>query len=77
MGELLNNFFKWAWGLIANIQLLFEWLVTPVNVSTYPLLGTLFEAIGLSDVAPIYLIGGGAVLTGAIVIIVGIIRAIA
>ena len=68
MTALLEKFFEWGWGLIGSIQTLYEWLFTPM-----PLLS---ELIGF-DIAPIYLVGGGAVLTGALIITIGIIRAIA
>ena len=60
MGQLITNFFKWAWGLIEGIQILFVWLITP--------LPTISELLGF-DVAPIYLVGIGA-------LTIGIIRAI-
>lgn len=60
MVEFMQNFGKWAWDLITGVQPLIEWLVTPIEILNY-------------NVAPIYLIGGGA---GAVVLIAGILRAI-
>lgn len=67
MGELIARFFEWAWNLIASIQVLFEWLLTPLPA---------ISALVGFDIAPIYLVGGGAILTGALIITIGIIRAI-
>lgn len=60
MIEFFEYFGTWAWDLLTGIQPLIEWLVTPIEVLSY-------------EVAPIYLIGGGA---GAVVLIAGIVRAI-
>lgn len=60
MVEFMQNFAKWGWDLITGIQPLIEWLFSPIEIA------------GL-NVAPIYLIGGGA---GAAVLIAGIVRAI-
>lgn len=60
MAQFFQDFFKWAWGLLTGIQPLINWLFTPISVIGY-------------EVAPIYLIGGGA---GAVILIAGIVRAI-
>lgn len=60
MIEFMQNFAKWGWDLITGIRPLIEWLFTPISISGF-------------NIAPIYLIGGGA---GAVVLIAGIIRAI-
>lgn len=60
MIEMWQNIGAWAWGLITGIQPLIDWLFTPIEILSY-------------EVAPIYLIGGGA---GAVVFIAGIVRAI-
>ena len=54
-------FGKWAWDLIMGIQPLITWLITPISIAGF-------------NVAPVYLIGGGA---GAAILIAGIVRAIA
>ena len=64
MGELLQDFFQWAWELINTAYLLFTWLVTPIEILEW-------------NIAPIYLVGGGSLVGGTIAIIVGLIRAIA
>lgn len=60
MQTFFHDFFSWAWSLLTGIQPLINWLFTPISVLGY-------------NVAPIYLIGGGA---GAIILIAGIVRAI-
>ena len=60
MIEIWQNFGSWAWELITGIQPLINWLFTPIEILSY-------------EVAPIYLIGGGA---GAVILIAGIVRAI-
>lgn len=64
MGELLQEFFKWAWNLINTSYMLFEWLITPIEILDF-------------NIAPIWLVGGGTLVTGGIALIVGIVRAIA
>lgn len=60
MIEIWQSIGTWAWQLITGIQPLINWLFTPIEILSY-------------EVAPIYLIGGGA---GAAVLIAGIVRAI-
>lgn len=60
MVEFFTKFGEWAWGLLTGIQPLINWLFTDIEVLGF-------------NVAPIYLIGGGA---GAAVLIAGIVRAI-
>lgn len=60
MGQFFQDFFAWAWELLTGIQPLIDWLFTPISIIGY-------------NVAPIYLIGGGA---GAFALIAGIVRAI-
>lgn len=70
MTDILKNFLKWAWDLITGIQPAVEWLFSPnESISNFinAILGTSLE------IAPIYLIGGGAFVA---VLIAGILRAI-
>ena len=60
MLEIWQSIGTWAWELITGIQPLITWLFTPMEILGY-------------NVAPIYLIGGGA---GAAILIAGIVRAI-
>lgn len=60
MVEFWQNFARWSWDLITGIQPLIEWLLTPTAIAGY-------------NIAPIYLIGGGA---GALILIAGIVRAV-
>lgn len=60
MVQFFEDFGTWAWDLITGIQPLIDWLFTPISIAGF-------------DVAPIYLIGGGA---GAVILIAGIVRAI-
>lgn len=60
MVEIWTNIGLWAWDLITGIMPLIDWLFTPM------------EILG-EQVAPIYLIGGGA---GATILVAGILRAI-
>lgn len=60
MAQFWQDFLSWAWSLMTGISPLIEWLITPSSVAGY-------------QIAPIYLIGGGA---GAAVLIAGIVRAI-
>lgn len=70
MNDILQNFLKWAWGLCTGLTDAVNWLFsTNESLSTFinALLGTELE------IAPIYLIGGGAFVA---VLIAGILRAI-
>lgn len=59
MNEFFQKFFTWAWSLITGIQPLVNWLFTPV------------EILGMT-IAPIYLIGAGAIIAGIVRAILGI-----
>lgn len=68
--DIMQNFLKWGWDLITGLSSAIEWLFTSnETISTFinALLGTNLQ------VAPIYLIGGGAFVA---VLIAGILRAI-
>ena len=70
MDDILQNFLKWAWGLTTGLQSAVELLFSSnESISNFinAILGTELE------IAPIYLIGGGAFV---VVLIVGILRAI-
>lgn len=70
MDDILQNFLKWAWGLTTGLQSAVEWLFSSnESISNFinAILGTELE------IAPIYLIGGGAFV---VVLIAGILRAI-
>ena len=60
MIQIWQNIGTWAWELLTGIQPLITWLFTPISILDF-------------NIAPIYLIGGGA---GAAVLIAGIVRAI-
>lgn len=70
ISQICQNFLKWSWDLITGLGSAINWLFTTnetLSDVVNALLGTEL------DVAPIYLIGGGAFVG---VLIAGIVRAI-
>lgn len=70
ISQICQNFLKWSWDLITGLGSAINWLFT-TNETLSDLVNALLDTE--LDVAPIYLIGGGAFVG---VLIAGIIRAI-
>lgn len=68
--QICQKFLKWAWDLITGLGSAINWLFT-TNETLSDVVNALLDTE--LDVAPIYLIGGGAFVG---VLIAGIIRAI-
>lgn len=78
MNDILQNFLRWAWNLCTGLQSAVEWLFSnneSISSAVNTILNLFFNPETPYDleIAPIYLIGGGAFV---IVLIAGILRAI-
>lgn len=80
MYEILKGILQWFWGLCMGAKELATWLFTPLSENDSQLaqlLSNLFSFIGINNITPMGLVGISAGIGGAIVITIGIIRAIA